>query len=227
MIIDKNTGQIQIEPRDVDYILPQYVRSYMFFTKGADPVEIVFPMYSSIPHPSKPGVRVPIRWVPEIDPRAVEIVQDGGNVPEATEEQMAEADSKDNEVTTLKARIAELEAAQQQDKEEEEDVGQQTESAPTTPVQEYPLGTRGVLHDGTPVVYAKMGAVDAPLTERTPRLPANPATGAPDDMHPRQRGDSKQVAADLRPDPDIDEGRQKPYEKTVKRSSKGEPVVEE
>lgn len=105
MRINKETKSIDIETRDMNYILPQYVRNYMFYTNNEDPVEIVFPMFSSVPHPLKAGVRVPIRWVPEISEIAIEIKEDGKDIPEATEEQIASVDTKDEEIKKLKAEL--------------------------------------------------------------------------------------------------------------------------
>src|SRR3990172_4503607 len=68
-----------MERRDIDYILPQYIRSYLYYTKNQDPEEIVFPMFHSVRHPLKPTVMVPIRWVPELDILAQEIEADGSS----------------------------------------------------------------------------------------------------------------------------------------------------
>jgi len=96
MIINTDQKQMQMEQRDVNYILPAYIRNYLFQSKNIDPVEIVFPMFSSVPHPRKPGVTIPIRWVPEISPEAIEIAVDGAGVAEATEEEIAVKDEADD-----------------------------------------------------------------------------------------------------------------------------------
>ena len=45
MIINNSEKQVLMERRDIDYILPQYIRSYLYYTKNQDPEEIVFPMF--------------------------------------------------------------------------------------------------------------------------------------------------------------------------------------
>ena len=188
MIINNSEKQVLMERRDIDYILPQYIRSYLYYTKNQDPEEIVCPMFHSVRHPLKPTVMVPIRWVPELDILAQEIEADGSSVPEATEAQVAKADEKDEVIRQLREEIANL------------------------------LGTPSDHPEIIP---------PAPSAERLPRQPEHPASGSPDEMHPRIKDDLKQTKADLRPEADIDESKQKPYDKRVKRGAGGEPVVEE
>jgi hypothetical protein len=106
--INKESKSVDMEVRDINYILPQYIRSYLFYSKNEDPVEIVFPMFSSVPHPTKTGVRVPIRWVPELSEIAVEILKDGADVAEVTEEQIAKLDEKDEEIKRLREDLVRL-----------------------------------------------------------------------------------------------------------------------
>lgn len=86
--IDKT---MDMEARDLNYILPAYVRSYMYVSKNEDPKEIIFPMLESCPHPFKAGVTIPIRYVPALSPEAIEITVDGQDIAEALAEAAEES----------------------------------------------------------------------------------------------------------------------------------------
>ena len=110
MRVDPERKSVDMEKRDIDYMLQSYVRLYLFESKNAEPDVITFPMFQSAPHPYKKGVRVPIQYVPELSPIALDIAQDGVDIPEATPESEAAADKKEDEYNAMKARIAELES---------------------------------------------------------------------------------------------------------------------
>ena len=109
MIIDEERKAILMESRDINYILSSYIKLYMFGNKNETPEKIVFPMFRSVPHPHEPGVTVPVEYVPDDSPIAVEIKHDGSNIPETTPESEAKADDKEDEYKAMKAKIAELE----------------------------------------------------------------------------------------------------------------------
>jgi len=106
MRVNIDAKTVDMEARDINYILPAYIQLYLFTSKNQDPDKIVFPMFLSVPHPSKPGVHVPIEWVPMTDPRVAEIAEDGSIVPEVTPEQEAALDAKDENVKELKQQVA-------------------------------------------------------------------------------------------------------------------------
>jgi len=110
MRVNQEGKSVDIERRDINYILPAYIRAYMFYTRNEDPEKIIFPMFRSVPHPVKKGTEIPIEWVPDNSPVAVEITEDGGNIPETTPEAESEADKKEEDYNAQKARIAELES---------------------------------------------------------------------------------------------------------------------
>lgn len=110
MRVDHDRKSMDMERRDIEYILPAYLRLYLFQMKNEDPDVITFPMFQSVPHPIKPGVQVPIEYVPELSPVASDIEQDGSNISPTTPESEAAADKKEAEYETMKKRIAELEA---------------------------------------------------------------------------------------------------------------------
>ena len=105
MIIDKENKKILIEPRDINYILPAYVRQYLFYTRGEEIRSIIFPMFQSVPHPDA-GTPVPIEWIADTDPIAVSIAEDGKVVPEVTAAEEAEADEKDDRMKEMKEGLA-------------------------------------------------------------------------------------------------------------------------
>ena len=47
------------------------------------------------------------------------------------------------------------------------------------------------------------------------------------DMHPRDRRDQSRAKIDLQEGPDIDESKEKPYEKEIARDEQGRPIVKE
>lgn len=108
MRINTDNKSVDMEARDINYILPAYVRSYLFHSKNEMPEKIIFPMFSSV---RAGGVDIPIEYVPPLDPIAAEISKDGSDVAEVTEEQEAALDEKDKEIAKLKAQMAELETA--------------------------------------------------------------------------------------------------------------------
>lgn len=105
MINDTNNKQVQMEVRDINYMLGAYINNYLFISKNEDPVEVIFPMFQTVPHPRKPGVMIPIRWIKHTDPVAVEIAEDGSNVPEVTPAQEAALDEKDKLIEEVKEQV--------------------------------------------------------------------------------------------------------------------------
>lgn len=105
MIIDDKNKQMQMEERDANYILPAYVKSYLFYSKNEMPERIIVPMLPSI---SVAGKTIPIEYVPYLDPQAIEIAHDGAEVIEVTPEQEALLDEKDDRVQDLKADMSSM-----------------------------------------------------------------------------------------------------------------------
>lgn len=115
MRINHQHQTVDIEPRDINFILPAYIRTYQYYMKGELPKEIVFPMYPSVP--SMDGVQVPIRYISIEDTVARNIVEDGSNVPETeaeeTEEDVDEAPpAPPKDESPAKAALKRREAAQ-------------------------------------------------------------------------------------------------------------------
>jgi len=210
MIINIDQKQMQMEQRDVNYILPAYIRNYLFQSKNIDPEEIVFPMFSSVPHPRKVGVTIPIRWVPEISPEAMEISVDGASVAEATEEEIAVKDEQDDMRKETKAGLG-LEPVPEADVTDgltEEEQAYEAARADLTPAPEEVSPARAAFAD---VAKEEPKAEPQPTTREIKGPPSGPILppGTPlDNMAPRDRGDQTRVAKDLRPEPDIDESKE-------------------
>lgn len=107
MRVDNERGSLDIERRDITYILPAYIRLYLFQTRNVEPKVITIPMFSSIAHNGKV---YPIEYVPEDSPIALEIQQDGEDIPEPTPESEAVADEKEKTYDELQTQVKELEA---------------------------------------------------------------------------------------------------------------------
>ena len=227
---------MDMEARDLNYILPAYVRSYMYVSKNADPKEIVFPMFESCPHPFKPGVTIPIRYVPALSPEAIEITVDGQDIAEAKveEEPVVEAVEPRPEPEEIGNHIEEEKIAEADAKAEAADLRADMAHLTEEPDPETEAGLQQIEDEAADAVMEIETAVgeepkvEPPPPDRTPKQPDNPATGSPDGMQSRDTRADKQIAKDLRLGDNLDESKdQKPYEKDITRGENGEPKVEE
>lgn len=109
MRINADRKTIDIEERDVEYVMQAYVRLYLFNQKNAEPEKIIFPMFDKVPHPLIKGKFIPIEYIPSTSPIAIEIVHDGSNVPKASEESVAKADKAEKDYDKTKDAIQKLE----------------------------------------------------------------------------------------------------------------------
>jgi len=201
MRVNREQKSIDIERRDINYILPAYVRSYLFFNQNEDPEKIVLPMFRSVPHPIKPGVEIPIEYIPDDSPIATEIAEDGKDIPEATPDTEAEADKKEEDYNALKARIAEL----------EDEVTKQAEIIIDSQKQENISPAKAAFAKATEEPESAIAGV----SENQPTPERLAAAKAPDTVLPpgttsdyggsRDKRDQKRVAKDIAPDKDIKE----------------------
>lgn len=229
MIIDNKKKQMLMEARDINYILPAYIRSYQFHSENQVPEKIVCPMFPSVKVGDK---EIPIQYVPPLDAVATEIAEDGASVPEVTPAQETELDKKDDEIKKLKARIEEMKPKQEDtivpdeppavSPAPEDLIRQQEEAAePAEPPAESPA--KGAFKVDTDPAHQ-------PPPDRKPNQPPGGDIGpgqGPSDMHPRGKGDQITTQRDLLEEPEIDEGKEKPFEQSIKRDEKGNPVVED
>ncbi len=110
MRINADRKTIDIEERDVEYVMQAYVRLYLFNTKNAEPEKIIFPMFDKVPHPLIKGKFIPIEYIASTSPIAVEIVHDGSNVSKASEESITKADQAEKDYDKVKDVIEKVEA---------------------------------------------------------------------------------------------------------------------
>jgi len=217
MRINQEQKSVDIERRDINYILPAYVRSYLFYAKNEDPEKIVFPMFRSVPHPHKPGVEVPIEYIPDDSPVAVEIAKDGDSIPETTPEMEAEADKNEDEYNTMKARIAELEEEAAENKMA---VAAQFEVAGPDDTPPPPTIDPDNPPDISPAkaAFAKQAVPESAIAEVSENQPTPErlaAAKSPDVVLPpgtpsdyggsRDKRDQRRVAKDIAPEKDINE----------------------
>lgn len=204
MIVDDKNRQMLIEPRDLNYILPAYIRTYLFYAKNEMPDRILFPMLHSV---SFGSIQVPIEWVPEISPVVDEIVREGSIVPEVTAEQEAALDEKDEEIKRLKIQMAELKS--------EAESRRETGMLPSTKKAAEKSDTTKT--------------DTSTLAGRKPKLPPGGDIGpglSLSDMRGRDRGDQKRTRMDLAESPDVDESAEVPFDKEIRRDETGKPIVE-
>jgi len=237
VIVNEEDKSAEIEPRDINYILSAYVRLYLFQSKNEDPERIILPMFQSVPHPYKPNVQVPIVYVPDTSPEALRIIHDGSNVPETTPESEATADDREAEYEAMKARIAELESiveggnmATAEDLEQEAADRQLEEDTEAASLAQVALAaereaSRAAEEALTPAPDAAMDSI-APSPERIakakqPDVVLPPGTDSDYGGRRDGKADQKQVAKDLMPRPDINEGEERDASDIVERA-KGE-----
>lgn len=110
MIVNEKDEQVEMESRDWNLIMPAYVRQYMYLAKNTDPKKVVFVMFKSVQHPTKPEIQVPVVYVEEGSPEAKAIMHDGSNVPEASEADILAADERWDNVEVIRTRLTELES---------------------------------------------------------------------------------------------------------------------
>lgn len=240
MRVNQDNKSVDMEARDINYILPAYVRSYLFYSKNEMPRKIVYPMFPSV---TVQGKEIPIEYVPPLDAVAVEIAKDGGDVAEVTPEQELVLDEKDDRIKELKEEV--LTPAP-------EDLIRQQEEAAALNGPDY--GTDPPIEKQEEMSPAKAAFAEAedkvesgerpsepsenkgikggrPLQpDRQPKQPPGGDIGpgsALSDMQARDRKDQIRTARDLVDEPDINEAEEKEYEKPITRDEEGKPVVED
>lgn len=228
MRINEQNKSMDMEARDINYILPAYVRSYLFHCKNEMPDMIVFPMFPSVRVGDK---EIPIQYVPPLEPVATEIAEDGANVPEVTPTQEAELDKKDEEIKELKAKVDSLQSvpppleALDEIETKEETAARRKKEADDAKADQPPAESpaKGAFKKDTDPTHQ-------PPPDRKPNQPPGGDIGpgqGPSDMHPRGRGDQIRTQRDLLEEPEVDETKEKPFEESIKRDEKGNPVIED
>lgn len=194
MRINTDHNTMDMEARDTNYWLQAYLLQYLFATKAEDPVKVVVPMFPSVPHPRKPGVQIPVEWIEPDSPVAVDIAEDGKDIPEAIVEEV---------------------------KEDEESVGgsegvviePSVKDSESIPVAE---NTADKLSPAKQALenLKKEKETSPPAEERKPKMPPSGdlGSGHPDDMSSRDTGFDKKIARDLKPEAAVDESKELPVE---------------
>jgi len=199
MIIDKENNRILIEPRDINYILPAYVRQYLFHTRNQKLEAIVFPMFESVPHPVD-YTAVPIEWIASTDPVAISIIEDGKDVGEVTADVEAEIDRLEDQVKEAKAALESIGG-------EEDGMGSQLQT-------EIATSESAAIDDSKaapPKSKAKLASER--MAARQPKMPpgGDIGAGSPSDLSARDVRLEKQIRQDLRDEPTVSEAEEKEY----------------
>lgn len=234
MRVNTENKSMDIEPREINFVLDSLLVQYMFISRNQLPEVITFPTYQTAK--TRWG-EIRIQWVPDVSEIAKDIVEDGKHIPEVTPEQEAELDRRDDEIRDLRQKIAQLEAGKPEVVESDESVAEvkrpiaemfESESPtpddlpPTRPPMSEMLG------QATPTPAPFRIGPDQPPVGRVPRMPAHPAEGGPDEMQTRSVGMDRLIPSDLILGDDLDEGApEKPYDKVVKKDSEGGITIEE
>ena len=175
---------MDMEVRDINYILPHYIAQYLYESKNEDPDKIIFPMFLSVPHPRKPGVLIPIEYISITDPAAVEIAEDGKDVAEVTPEQEKALDTQDKAAKELKEQV--------------EEIGIVVEDAK----QGEPVELQGI----SPA-KASMKQI---AEDRRSKMPEDLGSGHADGMGSRNTRLDRKIATDLKEEPEVDEEKEMP-----------------
>ncbi|MCK4414925.1 MAG: hypothetical protein KAY32_15430 [Candidatus Eisenbacteria sp.] len=257
MRINQENKTLDMEIRDVNFILPPYVRSYLFYSKNEMPTKIVFPMFAAVDILGADGQLhpLPIEWIAPESPVAKEIAKDGEVVAEVTPEQEAILDKQDESVKELKA---EFEPAPEGEKveglteeeqtyeaaradqptpapedlirQQEEDALAEQEAAMAAEAEAEAKAAAEHIESPAKAAFAESPATPPPTPERQPKQPpgGDIGPGQPlSGMGPRGSGDQIQTARDLKDEPDIKEEEQVPFEKEIGRDEAGKPIVED
>jgi hypothetical protein len=217
--INDKDETMDMEARDFNYILPAYVRAYMYYQKNELPKAIIWPMFRSVPNPLNPAETIPVIYVELESERAKDISQDGAEIPEATEEVIAKADEEEDRIKALTDKIEELEKELQ----ERPDMFEIAKNSVNIPEIE-DIETESTI--GNP--NFDINSLPPMKEGRTPKLPDHPAVGSPDGMQSRDARADSLIKKDLMIGDDLGEDESEvPYEKNISRDADGNPVVED
>lgn len=183
MRVNEQNKTMDMEARDINYILPAYLRQYLYASKNEDPVEIIFPMFPAAPHPVKPGVLVPIRWIAMDEKIVADIAADGSNIPEVTKEQEEVLDAKDEEIKKLKTQVSQL------------------------------LQAASAIESPAKAAIKKLKATDKQPDRLPKMPPGGDiGSGHPDDLGSRDIKLVRQISSDLMDEPNVEEEKEIPTE---------------
>jgi len=226
MRIDLNRKSMDMERRDINYILPSYIRMYLFQARNEDPEVITFPMFKEVPHPNKPGVMIPVNYVPELSDIAVEIAEDGAYIAETTPESEAEADMLEEQyrqtveqIDAVQAEIKEITEADVQELSPAQKMLQEQESSFDALYTDEEVNNMMIMGDEVDEEYevakadigiATPATIDPPTPERLAQAKMPPGgalpPGTPSDYGGRREaGLQKLIANDLKPEREVNE----------------------
>ena len=99
MRINRDNNSMDIEPRDLNFIIDNYLINYMFHNKNKPPKRVTIPMY---PVAKTRYGNIPIEFVPDISEIAVDIIEDGKDIEEITPSAADELANVDAEIEEIK-----------------------------------------------------------------------------------------------------------------------------
>lgn len=198
---------IDMEVRDINYVLGAFIRSYLFASKNEDPEKIVFPMYPVVPHPNKPNVLIPIEYIPSTDQFVAELIKDGSNIPEVTPAEEAAIDYLDKKAEEIiKNATTEVKQEEVLDDKDEEIKRLKTQ------VSSLLAATSKNKPEVISPARAAMNRLEkkGDSVDRIPKMPPGGDIGAghPDNLGSRDIKLTRQIVGDLKDEPEVDEGKE-------------------
>jgi len=179
---------IDVEVRDINYIMGAYIMSYLYLSKNQDPEKIIVPMPTSVPHPRKAGATIPIEWIAPDSQYAKEVEEDSKDIHEVTPEEEATLDAEDKAAEEAKSA-----------------------TGPGVTEEQHDDG----LSDKDRKSIEQSSETKEPATDRVPKMPASGDIGPgthPDGMGSRDPRADKRIASDLKEEPPVDEEKEIPTE---------------
>lgn len=178
MRINQENQSMDIEIRDLNFIIDQYAINYKFATKNAPLERVIIPMFGTAK--TRYG-EIPIEFVPDVSGYVKELVEDGKAVAEASPQQADEIAVQDAKKQHIASELGTV-------------IGKTT--VPELSVQ-------------------KISKVDTNRVPKQPSGPIIPPGSGGLSLSPRDPADLRHTAADLAPEKDIDENKQKAVEVKV------------
>ncbi len=207
MRVNEQNKSMDIELREINFIMDALTTQYLYLNKNQKPEVIIFPMYKEAK--TRYG-NIPIQFVPDMSEIAQDIIRDGKDIAEVTPAQEAVIDKKDEEIKVLREELERLQAQPQRIETSEVEIGF------IPPVAELESKTEDAILRESP-------------SGRVPKQPpgGDIGAGSPDGMGSRDRRDLSRTRQDLLEEPTINEDEEKSFDKSITRDESGKPVVEE
>jgi|TARA_Y100000310_G_C20697691_1_gene826914 hypothetical protein len=207
MRVNEERKSMDMEARDWNFIMPQYLKAYLYRSRNNLPKEVIFPMFTEVIDPNTQQ-KIPVRWIDPYSGVAQEIARDGRNVPEVTEEEEKVIDKVEETVAAAReeAVLPQPEAEPTPEPAVEEQIQSEVKEEPSTATAKPSRPADKAFGDSKPPTY-NVGT-DQPPADRVPRGPERPAEAGEqlsDMSPPSAERDQRLAQRDMADEPDINE----------------------